>query len=38
MDCPRCEKPAVWVPGLQFGLMRCTCPCHRDVEGGVVVD
>jgi hypothetical protein len=32
MLCPRCEVLAVWVPGQQFGLRKCTCACHRVVD------
>jgi hypothetical protein len=31
VECPACGEVSVWVPGLQFGLRRCTCPCHRGV-------
>lgn len=27
--CPRCLVVAVWVPGQQAGLWRCSCECHK---------
>ena len=30
--CPKCGVVAVWVPGQQAGLSRCTCECHRVVK------